>query len=238
MLPEDYERHVADLLRGEGWEVTLTPYMRDFGIDVIAERDGVRLGVQVKMFAGANRLIGHPDVMQTYGAAAYADCAGAMIATDARLSADAQQVARKLSVEVRVVPVPEHRFTLSDGAGLTFGRVWQEQIVPLTGRELRRANGTTNRIISVDGAGVTRLTSKGKRQSIKIEVFRWAIERLLRSETVTREDINTICVGRASSGVVLILSQLPVFEVFTSDRGIALRLAEKAEVGESTGPAA
>jgi restriction system protein len=237
MLPEDYERYVAELLRADGWDVTLTPYMRDFGIDVIAERDGVRLGVQVKMFAGANRLIGHPDVMQTFGAAAYADCTGAMIATDARLSAAAEQVARKLFIEVRHVPVPERRPAPLRSDALTFGEIWQNHIVPLAGRELQRANGTTNRIISVDGAGVTRVTSNGKRQSIKIEVFRWAVERLLRGETVTREDINTMCVGRASSGIILILSQVPVFEVFKSERGIALRLVDRGDVRESAAPA-
>ena len=85
----------------------------------------------------------------------------------------------------------------------------------------------------MDGAGVVRLTSNGKRQPIKIELFRWAIERLLRGEMVTREDINTNCIGRASSGVVLILSQVPAFEVFHSDRGIALRLRDRAGVSAS-----
>jgi restriction system protein len=195
MSPEDYERFVAELLRGEGWNASATPYMRDYGLDIIAERDGKRLGVQAKMFAGANRLIGSPDIMHTYGAAAYADCTAAMIATDARLSADAQKVARKLSVEVRHVPVPELRSPPHLSDELTFGRIWEKHIAPLAGRELRRESGATNQIISVDGAGVTRLTSNGKRQPIKVEVVRWAIERLLRGEIVTREDINTNCVG-------------------------------------------
>lgn len=227
MRPEEYERHVADLLGNEGWEAHGTPCVRDFGIDVIAERGGVRLGVQVKMFAGANRVVGSPEVLQTYAGAAYADCTEAMIATDSQLSPDARKAALKLGVQIRHVPVPvvHEPVTGVPGSALTFGSVWEDQIVPLAGRELQRANGSTNRIVSVDGGGLVRITSNGKRQEIKVEVFRWTIERLLRGEVVTREEINTNCIGRASSGVVLILSQLPLFETCQSDRGIALRLA-------------
>jgi restriction system protein len=229
MSPEEYERFVAELLRVEGWQAEPTSYMRDFGIDVIAERDGIRLGVQAKMFAGANRVVGSPDVLQTYGAAAYADCAQAMIATDSELSPDALKVATKLSIEIRHIPVPQRSATPPKAGGeLTFGGVWQEHIVPLAGRTLLREDGKTNQIIEVNGGGIVRLTSNGKQQPIKIEVFRWTIERLLRGETVTRADINTNCVGRASSGVVLILSQVPLFEAFQSDCGIALRLKHPA----------
>src|ERR1700731_3838637 len=81
MDPEDYEYLVAQVLRDEGWDAHVTPYRRDFGVDVIAERDGARLGVQVKMWAGANRRIAGPEVMEVHGAAAYADCERAMIIT-------------------------------------------------------------------------------------------------------------------------------------------------------------
>ena len=74
------------MLREEGWEATVTPSVADHGLDVIAERAGVRLGVQVKMY-GQGRPVNAATVMLTYGAAAYADCTHSMIATNGRLLA-------------------------------------------------------------------------------------------------------------------------------------------------------
>jgi restriction system protein len=87
----------------------------DHGIDVIAERDGRRLGVQAKTWAGANRKINSQLVMTVYGSARFHDCAEAMIATDADVLPDARQVAAKLGVEIRYVaasprpPLPPSR---------------------------------------------------------------------------------------------------------------------------------
>src|SRR3954451_20353188 len=50
MNPEEDEHHVAALLRGEGWMARVTSYSRDHGLDIIAERQGRRVGVQVKMY--------------------------------------------------------------------------------------------------------------------------------------------------------------------------------------------
>lgn len=58
MTPEAYEHHVAAILRAEGWRAEVTPYVRDFGLDVIAERGTSRLGVQAKMYAAARRVNG------------------------------------------------------------------------------------------------------------------------------------------------------------------------------------
>src|SRR5579863_9780253 len=104
MTPEEYEHLVADSLRAEGWSATVTPYTHDFGVDVIAERDGVRLAVQAKMFGGANRPVSATMVTQLHGAAAYADCAEAMIVTDGRVLDEAQEVAEKLGIEIRSLP--------------------------------------------------------------------------------------------------------------------------------------
>jgi hypothetical protein len=55
------------------------------------------------------------------------------------------------------------------------------------------------------------------------------IERLLAGETVLREEINDHCGGRASSGVLLILSALPHFERTTVGRKEGLRLVQVAQ---------
>lgn len=57
-------------------------------------------------------------------------------------------------------------------------------------------------------------------------MFRWTIERLLRGETVLRSEINAQCIGRVSSGVLLILSSLPMFELTNEARkqGLTMRI--------------
>lgn len=227
MTPDEYEELVAAVLRDEGWKATVTPSGRDHGLDVIAERDGMRLGVQAKMWRQANRPVNAATVMLTYGAAAYADCPQCMVATDGRILADAEQVAAKLGVAIRVIPTTQfgsQTREARDTDPLNFSRVWTDHVVPLAGTTLRRRNGRTNEILAVDSGGVVRRTSNGKEQRIDIDVFRWTIERLLAGETVLREDINAQCVGRASSGVVLILSAVPLFESATVNGKQGLRL--------------
>jgi restriction system protein len=107
MRPEQYEHHIARILRAEGWDAEVTPYQRDFGVDIIAERDGVRLSVQAKMWAGANRRVAEPEVMQLYGAAAYADCSKAMMVTDSEVLEPARRIAEKLGIEIRPVPIED-----------------------------------------------------------------------------------------------------------------------------------
>ena len=232
MTPEEYEHLVAEVLRSEGWDAHVTPYVRDYGLDVVAERDGRRLGVQAKMYGGANRSISVETVMLTYAAAAYADCGEAMIVTDSRVLDDARQVADKLRVALRVVSAitspraapPEACDPKPARAGLSFGEIWDTHFVPLAGRVLIRPNGTTNEILKVDHAGLVRRTYDGRIQTIKIEIFRWTIEKLLRGEAVSRDEINQHYPGRASSGIALILSAIPIFDTVNVAGKRAVRL--------------
>jgi hypothetical protein len=102
--PTEHERHVADVLRTEGWAARVTPPNGDFGLDIICERPGRRLGVQVKMY-GEGRPVSAQMIMKLHGAAAYRDCGEMMIATRACVGRR-RRVADKLGVEIRHVPVP------------------------------------------------------------------------------------------------------------------------------------
>lgn len=233
MTPEAYEHHVANRLRSEGWDANVTPHRRDHGVDIVAERGGERLAVQAKMFGGSNRPVNAQVVMELYGAAAYADCATAMIATDGRVLRDAEKVAAKLGVSIRIVPATANGAPAVITSGIqthtaegpvTFGEVWQKHVVPLAGTTLTRPNGNANDILRVDTGGIERRTSSGRNQYIPIEIFRWAIEQLLDGATVTRAQINDRYAGRASSGITLILGAIPLFEAVTVGRLQALRL--------------
>lgn len=98
-------------------------------------------------------------------------------------------------------------------------------VEPLAGTSLLRSNGKSIGILEVDGSGVLRRTTSGTRQRIEFDIFRWTVERLLAGETVTRAQIHErSSPSRVSSGVMLILSTVPEFELISAGRGKALRL--------------
>jgi restriction system protein len=213
MTPREYEELVAATLQAEGYATEPGPGWQDWGVDVIACRGPERLAVQAKMYGGSTRQVGREAVMQLHGAAAWFDCTGAVIATDGALTADAELVARKLRIRVmRVEPGRAPRGARSSGTDAS-DAIWEQSIMPLAGRTLTRPDGESNTILSVDWAGLERITSSGRRQHIPIEIFRFAIERVLRDGSITRDEINQHYPGRASSGIVLVLAQVPAFEV-------------------------
>lgn len=228
MNPVEYEKHVAAILNSEGWQVELTPASGDYGVDIFARKPGSIVAVQVKMYGGTARRVNRAMMMQLYGAAAYFNCDRAMLVSDGDILPDAEEVARKLGIEIRNIAAiietqvePQMAPAASD-----FDAIWQKFIVPLAGQTLRRANDKSNEIMQVDWSGIRRRTSNGRVQFIEIEIFRDVIRRILRGETVTRAEINDEYPGRASSGIVLILGQVPLFEVVASP--MALRLARRS----------
>ena len=217
MTPTEYEHLVASVLEAEGWRVQVSPPQRDFGLDIIGEKDGHRLGVQAKMY-GSGRPINAQIVTQLHGAAAFQDCDTAMIATDGRVLQDAAAVATKIGIEVRIIPAVHRTSTDQSKVGSigraeeTFDEIWTDHVMPLEGHVLTRPNGKTNEVVSVDWSGIRQRSSQGNVRSIDIEIFRWTIERLIDGETVSRSEINAQYPKRASSGIMLVICSLPMFE--------------------------
>lgn len=230
MTPREFEELVAAQLRADGYETGLGSYVGDWGVDIVASKGDERLAVQAKMYGGSARMVNREAVMQLYGAAAYFQCTGAVLATDGDVAADAQEVAGRLRVRIlRIgatagVPPASGRARPRPGAGgpSTFDDIWERYVVPLAGRTLTRADGSSNTVQKVDWAGLTRITSGGNRQFITVETFRYAIETVLTRGSITRDEINQHYPGRASSGIVLVLAQVPLFEV--TGRPVVVRM--------------
>lgn len=215
MTPSEYEALVADHYAQLGYEVENRQATNDWGIDILATKDAERIAVQAKKYGGTTRPVNRAQVMELYGATAYFDCTRAALVTDGRVMADAEQVASKLGIDIlhlSAVPKPSRRSRPTSQDGASFDDLWERYVMPLAGTMLVRSSGTSNTIVAVDWAGVERVTSNGRRQRIKIEIFRFAVQRVQLDGRVARAEINAMYPGRASSGVVLILSQIPDFE--------------------------
>lgn len=218
MNPRQFEELVCEHFRQQGYKAEVTTYNNDYGIDVFATKDKEKIAVQAKMYGHTSRKINRQMVMELYGAKDYFDCTKAIIATDGVFLPDALEVAKKLKIGIlNISGSLKSKATSNDK---TFEGIWEKYIIPLQGKTLTRANGEKNDILKVNWSEIERLTSNGNKGKIKIEIFKQAINRLVTDGEITRDYINQNYVGRASSGVILILSQVPFFRLTNKPTGL------------------
>jgi restriction system protein len=213
MTPREYEKYVCEVFSRKGYEAKLTPQNNDYGIDIFAYNKGEKIGIQAKMFGHTTRKVNRQMVMELHGAKDFFECDKAILVTNGEVLETANEVAKQLGVEILFL-IPEENFSSISKAQADdfFENVWENYIKPLEGKTLVRKNGKSNKIIKVDWSGVERVTSHGRTQKIKIEIFRLAINKILSDGGVTRDFINQEYQGRASSGIVLLLCQVPFFK--------------------------
>lgn len=94
----EFEVFCADELRKAGWQVTVTAASRDQGADVIAVRGRERLVVQCKLLS---RPVGNGAVQEVVAARSHADCNRAMVVSNQRFTASAEELAASNGVELR-----------------------------------------------------------------------------------------------------------------------------------------
>ncbi len=96
MEGHDFERFCADLLERQGFvEVEVTRGSGDFGIDILAEKDGVSYAVQCKRYHDP---VGVETVLRTYGGRDYYDCMVGAVMTNQYFTAPAVEAAKKLRI--------------------------------------------------------------------------------------------------------------------------------------------
>ena len=233
MTPKEYEQYIASIFQKQGYKTTVTPYSNDWGIDVIAIKGKEKIAIQAKMYEN-KRKINRATIMQLYGAMAYQDCTKAVIATDGELLDDAIKKKKKLKIEIlktktNFVSTFHKEYENSDYIHKdfsieypTFDEVWRKYIMALKGVTLQNTKGD-NKILDVNWAGITRITSNKKRNYISIEGFRFAYNELIRKGKVTRDYINQEVDKRCSSGIVLILGQIPFVSIVRNPTSLEIQ---------------
>ncbi|MFI5240612.1 MAG: restriction endonuclease [Candidatus Saccharimonadia bacterium] len=86
----EFEHYVANLLRASGFRGVSLTERYDFGIDIIAEKDGIRWGIQVKRYSG---LVKASAVRQVVTGLKLYGCDQAMVITNSTYSAVARRLA-------------------------------------------------------------------------------------------------------------------------------------------------
>ena len=94
----EFEEYCASILRKNGFShVEVTRGSGDFGIDVIAEKAGVRYGIQCKKYSGT---VGWHAVEEAKAGAEYWECQRAVVLTNSNFSRQALEGAAKIGVEL------------------------------------------------------------------------------------------------------------------------------------------
>lgn len=96
MTGYEFEWFCAKLLRKIGYyNVLVTQSSSDQGIDVLAEKDGVRFAIQCKHYSGT---VGNKAVQEAYAGCRYYDCDVPIVMTNSYFSDSAKQLANKNQV--------------------------------------------------------------------------------------------------------------------------------------------
>ncbi len=96
MEGHDFEYYCADLLEKQGFvEVEVTRGSGDFGVDILAEKEGVTYAVQCKRYNGP---VGVDAVLRTYAGKDYYGCMVGAVMTNQYFTAPAVDAAKKLHI--------------------------------------------------------------------------------------------------------------------------------------------
>lgn len=85
-----FEEYIAALLKRNGYQNVRLTEQYDYGVDIIAEKDGIRWGIQAKRYSG---LVKAAAVRQVFTALNIYNCDRAMVITNSTFSTVAQKLA-------------------------------------------------------------------------------------------------------------------------------------------------
>ncbi len=96
MEGHDFEYFCADLLRKHGFlNVEVTRGSGDYGIDILAEKEGITYAIQCKRY---HSTVGVAAVQQAYAGKDYYDCMVGVVMTNQYFTKSAVEVAGKLKI--------------------------------------------------------------------------------------------------------------------------------------------
>ncbi len=96
MEGRDFEYYCAELLRKHGFlEVEVTKGSGDYGIDILAEKDGITYAIQCKCYATP---VGVKAIQEAYAGRDYYDCMVGAVLTNQYFTTPAVEAAKKLKI--------------------------------------------------------------------------------------------------------------------------------------------
>jgi restriction system protein len=86
----EFEGYIAARLRRAGWQVRFTPAVGDYGVDLIAEKDGQSVAIQCKRHG---KSVGVAAVQQVVSGALHHGCTRSLVVSNQEFTTAARQLA-------------------------------------------------------------------------------------------------------------------------------------------------
>lgn len=85
-----FEHYVGELLKMHGYKTQFTPSTNDYGVDIIATKNGTRYAVQVKRYKD---LVGRAAISDAVAGMRYYNCTASMVVTSSYFTPNAKELA-------------------------------------------------------------------------------------------------------------------------------------------------
>lgn len=95
MSGQEFEQAVAEIFKNMGYKVSDTPVTGDQGVDIIAVRNGIRIGIQAKCYAGK---VGNSAVQEVVAGKHYYNLNRCMVVTNSTFTSAAVELAKANNV--------------------------------------------------------------------------------------------------------------------------------------------
>lgn len=220
-----FEFLAGEYLKKEGYEVEVTQGVADWGVDVFAKKDGIRIAVQAKMYGDCKTSITRRMMMELYGVMHYFDCQRAMLIYNGRIMADALQVAEKLGIQL--VYLDQHRLdqllpevSLEETAD-TFNTLWHE-IRQLEGKTIINNRGTRYDILKVTDGDITYTNQNGKRHRESADLFRRILSRVQSYGSIQQSQLRGEFGTYASAFISTVFANIPSCKVILNPTTIMI----------------
>ena len=97
--PENFEKFIAFIFQSMGYTTQVTQYTGDYGADVIAEKEGEKLAVQVKKYKKGND-VSNDEVRKAIGSMPHFKATGAVLITTSDYTLQAREQAKNAPIEL------------------------------------------------------------------------------------------------------------------------------------------
>ena len=221
-----YEFLAGEYLKQEGFEIEVTKGVADWGVDVFAEKDGIKYVVQAKMYGNCKTKINRRMMMELYGVMRYFDCQGAMMIYNGQMMPDAVKAAEKL--EIQLVYIDQHQLDepcseidLSE-TEQTFDTIWND-INTLAGKTIINSRGTSYQIVCVSDGDITYTNKAGHQMREKADLFRQIVGYICQYGSIQQCQLRGELGTYASAFISTVFANIPSCEVILNPTTIMIR---------------
>jgi HJR/Mrr/RecB family endonuclease len=93
----DFEQFVSKIFTKMGYATQVTKHSGDFGVDVIAEKDGIKIGIQAKCYTGS---VSNSAVQEIVAGVRHYDCHKGLVVTNSIFTKAATELAKSNNVQL------------------------------------------------------------------------------------------------------------------------------------------